>query len=276
MTKALLKVICIILLGLPLSVTAQTRMIVYDGFSGIYNTVSKNDTVLIATIVPDSPADIAGLQYRDQILSINDSVVSGRGLSSREVKALLHGSSSDSIHLKIKRIGRDSILSFSFPRDPYLYQIESYDYSYLVDSLGQWDINDILDESFDSLFTNPLTAKIMVYSVEEGSSAARVGIRVGDQVISLAEEMDLKGYYNLNHSPLSEMTLDTAFTILRGDSVLYFTPDSSLEQSLKGIRSQFDKDFSSNCIWIKIHTENRLSDNRTYLLIFLKWRVWIH
>jgi serine phosphatase RsbU (regulator of sigma subunit) len=33
-----------------------------------------------------------------------------------------------------------------------------------------------------------------------------------------------------------------------------------------GIKSQFEKDFSSRCVWLKITTDNRLAANRTYLI----------
>ncbi len=62
------------------------------------------------------------------------------------------------------------------------------------------------------------------------------------------------------------MTVDTSFTILRGDSFIHFDLKPSVYNNLKGIKSQFDKDFSYPCAWLKIKTVNRISENRTYLV----------
>ncbi|RLD49763.1 MAG: hypothetical protein DRI97_17760, partial [Bacteroidetes bacterium] len=215
MAEALRRLLGIVFLVFPILAFAQTKMIVYDGISGIYNTMVQDDTLVILNLVPKSPAQKAGIQFRDQIVMINDSVVAGQGLNSRDIKKMLNGRSGELIDLTIKRNGEDSLLSFSFMRDPYLYQISTYDFSYLVDSLEQWDIHDIMSESLDSLFTNPLIAKCRVYSVEEGSPAEKNGILAGDQVISLADEMDRDYEYHISQKKLSTITSDSSFTILR-------------------------------------------------------------
>ena len=59
----------------PLLVFPQTKMIVYDGLTGIHDVTFQNDTAFISTLIPKSPADKAGIKLRDQIIAINDSVV---------------------------------------------------------------------------------------------------------------------------------------------------------------------------------------------------------
>lgn len=269
MTKALRRLPEIILLIMPLMVFSQTRIFVYDGITGIYGTQVQNDTVHISALMPKSPAQKAGLQYRDQFIMINDSCVAGKGLKTRDIKQLLYGSSRESIDLKIKRKGEDSLLIFHFQRDPYLYQISSFEFEYLVDSLEQWDIHEVMSDSLDGNFANPLKAKYQVYSVEKGSPAAKNGIIAGDQVVSLAEEMDKDYYYHIGSDVLNTMTIDTSFSILREDSILHFALEPSVE-NFEGIRSLFDQDFDHPCVWLKIKTENRLSENRTYV-INLPW-----
>ena len=126
-----------LLLLWPLLVFPQTTMIVYDGITGIHNVSLRNDTAYISNIIPGSPADKAGIKPRDQIVTINDSLLAGTGMNRRGVEELLHDRSGKFIKLEIKRQGEEKLLSFSFQRDPYLYQIDSYDYMYLVDSLGK-------------------------------------------------------------------------------------------------------------------------------------------
>jgi len=267
MTLTLRKLPGIILLLAPLMVFSQPKMIVYDGITGIYGTLVQNDTVHITSLLPKSPAQKAGLQYRDQFIMINDSSVAGKGLKTRDIKNLLYGSSQEPIDLKIKRKGEDSLLTFTFRRDPYLYQISSYEFEYLVDSLEQWNIQEVMSDALDSLFAKPLKAKYQVYSVEEGSPAAEIGILAGDQVISLADEMDKEYYHHISSGTLSTATVDTSFTILREDSILHFALEPNPEK-FEGIRSQFEKDFETSCVWLKVKTENRISENRTFVINF--------
>ena len=248
------------------AVYGQTKVIVYDGYTGIMNPYLVNDTARVTILLPESPAVTAGLRSRDQIIAIDDSVIAGRGIGHRTIEDLLYGSAGTPIQLLIKRRGEDSLLHFSFNRVPYMHQIAAYEFEYLVDSLEQWDLGDILSGSLDSLFKNPLEAKSLVYSVEEGSPAAKIGIREGDQVVSLLEELDKESYYHISSGVFSKATVDTSFTILRGDSLIYFDFEPSVNSSFKGIKSQFDHDFSYPCAWLRVKTVNRISENRTYLV----------
>ncbi len=253
-------------LGQSQAIYAQTEVIVYDGYTGIINPYLHNDTARITVLLPESPALKAGLRSRDQIIAINDSVIAGRGIGHRSIEDLLYSSSGTRIQILIKRQGEDSLLHFSFKRDPYMHRIDAYEYEYLIDSLEQWDIDDILSGSLDSLFTNPLLTKSLVYSVEEGSPAAKIGIREGDQVISLLEALDKDAYYHISSPLFSKVTVDTSFSILRGDSLIYFNFEPTIHGSFSGIESQFSHDFSYPCAWLRVKTVNRISENRTYLV----------
>jgi len=256
-----------LLLLWPVLLLGQTEMIVYDGFTGIHNVSYRNDTAVISTLIPRSPADRAGIRLGDQIIAIDDSIVSGTGMNRRTIKQLLHDRSATPIELKIRREGEEELLFFDFLRDPYLYQIDSYDYMYLVDSLGRWDIRDIMSPSLDSLFRDPLQAKITVAAVEQGSPAEKNGILPGDQIISLSDEVDMDYSYHISYESLDKISPDTSIAVLRENSLIYFfLLEPSLQGDLMGITSQFEKDFSSPCVWLKISTDNRLESDRTYLI----------
>ena len=241
-------------------------MIIYDGLTGIHDVSFHRDTAFISTLIPDSPADKAGLKLRDQLIAINDSVVAGTGLNRRGIRQLLQDRSGAPIDLTIRREGEEKLLSYRFQRDPYLYQIDSYNYVYLVDSLEQWDIRDIMSPSMDSLFKDPLQAKITVYDVEQGSPAEENGILPGDQIINLTKEVDRDHSYHISYKRLNKISPDTSIAILREDTLIYFfLREPSLQGDLMGIKSQFELDFSFPCVWLKITTENRLAESRTYL-----------
>jgi serine phosphatase RsbU (regulator of sigma subunit) len=256
----------VLLLQCPAWVFAQSNLIVYDGNTGIHEVVIQRDTALISTLIPGSPAQKAGMKLGDQIIAINDSLVTGKGTSRNAIKRLLYDRAGKPIQITVKRKGEDKLLSFSFVRDGYLFQIDSYDYTYLVDSLEELDIHDIMSSSLDSLFKDPLTAKITVHSVEPGSPAEKNGLLAGDQIISLAEEVDRDYSYHISYDRLSRISPDTSIEVLRDSSLVYFfLLEPSLQGDLKGIMSQFEKDFSSSCVWLKVTTENRLETSRPYL-----------
>lgn len=245
---------------------AQTEIIVYDGYTGISSISTLNDTARVVRLLPESPAVRAGIKLRDQIISINDSLVAGRGLSLRQVKEQLFGAAGAFIHLQIKRKGEPSLLHFSFQQDLYLHQIEPYEFEYLIDSLEQWDIQDVLSGSLDSQFKNPLVSKSTVFSVEEGSRAAELGVLPGDLVVSLMEMLDRDPDFHVGSGVLSALINDTSFTLLRGDSLIFIPESPDIYEGLEGARSQFGQDFSVACAWLKLVTVNRISENRSYLL----------
>ncbi len=255
----------IILLGLSLQVFPQSRFVVYDGITGITGTVIRNDTAHVASVLKKSPAYKAGLQFLDQIIQIDDSLVSGRGLGSKDIRQLLIGASGDPIHLQIKRKGEDTLRPVSIIRDPYLHEIECFAFEYLVDSLEQWEIGDIVSDSLNKLFVDAFEAKMRVRSVDPESQAAEKGLMPGDLVISLADELQLDENKRLSSSLIHEFTDDTSLIILRDSSEIPIGMNPSMEDALDGVEDRFQHDMQQHCIWFRINIENRISKDRTYL-----------
>jgi serine phosphatase RsbU (regulator of sigma subunit) len=253
-------------LALPLLTFGQTEILVYDGYTGILNTTIRDDTAFVANVISESPAEKAGIRFRDQIIAINDSLIAGNGVNHRQLQDLLLNKSGEPIDFLIKRRGVDSLMHFSFYREPYMHQIVAFEYEYLIDSLEQWDISQITSDSFDSLFVNQLMAKSLVYSVEEGSTAAEIGILPGDRFISLEGRLDKDFHYHISSGAFLSLLSDTTLTVLRGDSLIHFSLKPSPDQSMKGVLSQFDHDLDHPCAWLKIKTVNRISENRLYLI----------
>ena len=81
MASLISRVITIVLLVSTTLLSGQTRVIIYDGYTGILNTYIQNDTTSIATLIPGSPAEKAGIRPQDQIIAINDSVITGIAMS---------------------------------------------------------------------------------------------------------------------------------------------------------------------------------------------------
>lgn len=254
------------LLAWPLISSGQTEIIVHDGYTGILNVSIKSDTALINRLLPGGPAERAGIRYRDQIIAINDSLISGPALNQRFIQDFLRVESGNTLKLLIKRGGVDSLLHISIPLERYLHEIIAFEYEYLIDSLEQWDIYDVTSPSLDSLFVNPLLSKSMIHSVETGSEAARNGILPGDRIISLEGLLDRDYAFHVSGGLFNTIVADTSFTILRGDSLIHFSMVPSIHGSLQGVQDKFSFDFSHPCAWLKIKTVNRITENRVYLV----------
>jgi len=251
----------------PLQVSAQSRITIYDGTSGIVGTSVRNDTATILSIVEKSPAHKAGLQYNDQIIRINGVLVSGNGTSNLQLKKLLAGSAEDSVSLVIKRGSLDSLFSLTLQNDLHLHELNYYQFEYLADSMAVWNIRDILSDSLQVLFSDPTLSKCLVYSVEPGSLASQNGILPGDLIISLSQEMEY-GNNEIGMGDLDNVTRDTSLTILRDSLKIQLDMNPSLQGTLEGVQSQYNHDFKNKCIWIRITTNNRISTNRPYLFNF--------
>ena len=75
MSSRISGLLIIVFLTMSMEGFGQTEIIVYDGYAGILNVNIKNDTAQITRLLPEGPAERAGIRYRDQILAINDSPV---------------------------------------------------------------------------------------------------------------------------------------------------------------------------------------------------------
>jgi serine phosphatase RsbU (regulator of sigma subunit) len=248
--------------------SAQNRITIFDGSNGIVGSSILNDTAQILSILKKSPADRAGLRFRDRIISVDGMPVSGNGLNSKLLKKLLTTRNGDSLHLVISRPGSDSLFSVHLKSDEQLQEMYFHQYDYLVDSLQQWDIRNILVADSTLSFKDPRESKCRVWSVDPDSKAGKMGLRAGDLIISLAEEVDRASDYNIGMPRLYEITQDTSLTLLRDSIETIIDLDPSAEGSLAGVQSEFRHDMDQSCVWLKIQTEHLISEDRTYLFSF--------
>jgi len=63
------------------------------------------DTIMVVTPIPGGPSEAAGIQSGDRIVSVDDSVIAGTGLSNSEVMKLLKGPSGTEVGLGLFRPG---------------------------------------------------------------------------------------------------------------------------------------------------------------------------
>ncbi len=90
----------------------------------------NNDTVLIVDIISGGPSEKIGLKAGDRIITVNDSVIAGKGIKSDDVVKLLKGQRGTTVKVGIMRRGRDELLSFTIIRDKI--PIKSVDAYYML------------------------------------------------------------------------------------------------------------------------------------------------
>ncbi len=75
----------------------------------------EDEHLIIKEVVPEGPADKAGLRANDQILQVDQATL--KGLSVNEIIAKIKGKQNTTVHVKILRPGNTEIMSFDIVRD---------------------------------------------------------------------------------------------------------------------------------------------------------------
>lgn len=75
------------------------------------------DTIIIISTIVDGPAEQAGLQAGDRIISIGHERVAGLGLTNKEVVQKLRGVQGSSVDIGIRRADNQSVLHFNIIRE---------------------------------------------------------------------------------------------------------------------------------------------------------------
>ncbi|HVB03256.1 MAG TPA: S41 family peptidase [Chitinophagaceae bacterium] len=113
-----------------------------------------SDTVNITSVLPNGPAETAGLRMGDRIIRVNDSLVSGVHFGPRRVRNLMHASGGNPIELTILRKDRLRTIEIN----PGNVSVSPIDASYMiVPGMGYIRINRFSDNTYDE-FMKAITA----------------------------------------------------------------------------------------------------------------------
>lgn len=102
--------------------------------------VMMEDTIFVVSAVPGGPSHEVGIKSGDRIIYIEDSLVAGRKLETKDVIQKLKGEKGSDVTVKIKRNGNEELLPFTITRDRI--PIYSVDAAYMLnDKTGYIKIN---------------------------------------------------------------------------------------------------------------------------------------
>lgn len=105
-----------------------------DGhFSGIgVEFLILNDTLTIVNAVPGGPSEAVGIQPGDRVVSVNDTLFSGKQLNENKVFSTLKGPKGTKIKLDIRRKGQKGLIPFVVTRADV--PVKSVDAAYMLDN----------------------------------------------------------------------------------------------------------------------------------------------
>ncbi|MES2894000.1 MAG: S41 family peptidase [Bacteroidota bacterium] len=89
-----------------------------------------NDTLHVLNVVPDGPSSVAGLRIGDKLLSVGDSVIAGKNVSTDRIRKLLRGDIGTKLSVNIFRGGK--IIPVNITRG--VIPVSSVDASYIIEA----------------------------------------------------------------------------------------------------------------------------------------------
>ncbi len=117
---------------LPPKEAQQTLESLSGNFDGIGVQISMlNDTMYISQTIVGGPSEKAGILAGDRIISVDDSIVAGKNLSSAEIITLLRGKRGTKVDIGVARIGTPDVIHFIVIRDKI--PVHSIDAQYMID-----------------------------------------------------------------------------------------------------------------------------------------------
>lgn len=90
-----------------------------------------DDTITVVSALPDGPSDKAGLRPGDQIVYVEDSLVTGVEARGIDPASLMRGREGTDVDIRVHRAGRNRLLDFTITRAPI--PVYSVDAAYTID-----------------------------------------------------------------------------------------------------------------------------------------------
>lgn len=101
----------------------------FDGIGVTFNMMG--DTVRVINVILGGPSAKAGIQNGDRIITVNDSIVSGRGIDQEDIVKMLRGTRGTDVNLGVERQGLTELLPITVTRG--VIPMKSVDAGFMTD-----------------------------------------------------------------------------------------------------------------------------------------------
>lgn len=93
-----------------------------ESMSGNFNGIGiqfnmTNDTLFVIQTITDAPAEKAGIMAGDKIISVNDTIIAGKNMSTDIIMTKIKGKKGTKVNVGVVRRGVDGVMQFSMKRD---------------------------------------------------------------------------------------------------------------------------------------------------------------
>ena len=137
----------------------------FDGIGVEFNIIE--DTIVVVAPINGGPSEKLGIRSGDRIVSIEDSVIAGIGITNKDVISMLRGERGTKVEIGVYRRGEKDLIPFKIKRDKI--PIYSVDTGYMVeDGIGYIKISrfgattyDEFMEKLDELRSSGMTSLIL-------------------------------------------------------------------------------------------------------------------
>ena len=199
----------------------------FEGIGIQFNIIK--DTIAVVSPISGGPSEALGIRSGDKIVTIEDSVVAGTGITNRDVIKKLRGDKGTVVNVGIFRRGVKEILSFDITRDKI--PIFSIDASYMLnDETGYIKLNRFSHTSMDEYneaMSELLGAgmKNLVFDLRGNSGGyLKTAIELADEFL---ESKDLIVYTEGVSSPRRENAATSAGRFEKGKLVMLINEGSA-------------------------------------------------
>ena len=162
----------------------------FEGIGIQYNLL--DDTLIVIQPVSGGPSEKVGIVAGDRIITVDDSTIAGRKLTTTDIQRLLRGPKGSKVNLGVMRLGVSGIQSFTVVRDKI--PVFSIDAKYMVDpTTGYIRINNFGATTHEEFVTavNELKAKgmtdLIVDLQSNGGGYLQAAVEIANEFLSAGD-----------------------------------------------------------------------------------------
>jgi carboxyl-terminal processing protease len=119
----------------------------FDGVGIEFNITS--DTIVVVSLIPGGPSELSGIKPGDRIISVNDSLVAGKNITSEEVIRLLRGPRGTKVKVEVVRHGEKPFTVVLRRAKIPIFSVEA---ALKFDHTGYIKLSRFSDETFSEFF----------------------------------------------------------------------------------------------------------------------------